>query len=106
MWSEAADCDGEKLDELLLLFFVDIAESDDDIDEDDDVDIDETDNDEVDDGATLDADVVVVAAFDVAGVGVKFSRFAVIHGCCRMSSMEILSAGRSRRHRRTRSWHS
>jgi hypothetical protein len=47
-----------------------------------------------------------VAAFDVAGVGVKFSRFAVIHGCCRMSSMEILSAGRSRRHRRTRSWHS
>ena len=106
MWSEAADCEGEKLDELLLLFFVDIAESDDDIDDDDDVDIEETDDEEVGNGATLDADAVVVATFDVAGVGVKFSRFAVIHGCWRISSIEILSAGRSRRHLRTRSWHS
>ncbi len=95
-----------KLDELLELFFVDIAESDvEDIEELDDVDIDETEEDEVvaatDDAA--DDEAVAVAGDEGA---VRFSRFAVIQGCWRISSIEIRSAGLSLRHFLTRSWHS
>lgn len=102
MWRDATDWEGDKLDELLLLFFVDMTESDDD--DEDDVDIDETDSVEVGDDATV-VDALAVVA-DAAGTGAKCSRFALIHGCWRMSSMEILSAGRSLKHRRMRSWHS
>ena len=83
---------------------VDIAESVDDIDKDEDVDMDEI-EDEGDGtaGAAVDVAADVAAGAEAAA---KFSRLADIQGCWRISSMEILSAGRSLKHRRTRSWHS
>jgi hypothetical protein len=78
----------------------DDADDDDDVD---DVDIDETEEEDVGEGTTV-GDAVAVAAAGLAAE--RWSRLTVIQECWRISSMEILSAGRSRRHRRIRSWHS
>lgn len=84
----------------------DIAESEDDIEDDEHVDMDETDEELVADGTTTDGAAVEVAVAAGAETAAKFSRLADIQGCWRISSMEILSVGLSRKHRRTRSWHS